>query len=105
MFEIVGLGFQILGIIIILMAQVIFYMRARQEYGPVMPMKKAFIHLSCAQIGPEKERIKKLNSVETEEKLKLFGIGQFLWEDMKFSLIGLILTIAGLIIETLGYLS
>jgi len=104
MFEIAGLGFQILGVVVILFAQVILYLRARQEYGPVKPMKKLFIALSCAQVGLEKERLKNLNSVETDEKLKRFHVGKFLWDDMKFTLIGLVLTLIGLIIETLGLL-
>lgn len=96
-----ALAFQIVGVTVIVIAQVVFYFRGRNEYGSIKPMMKAFIDLSCPQIGIEKERLKKLGKAKTEEKLRLRPLAQFLYDDFKVSLFGLILTLAGLIIETL----
>ncbi|MDH5780107.1 MAG: hypothetical protein OEZ29_05885 [Candidatus Bathyarchaeota archaeon] len=68
MFELVGLGFQVPGIIVILIAQVVFYFRARKEYGLVKGFVKAFTDISTPSAGPGKKHSRK----KIELKLKSF---------------------------------
>ncbi len=53
-FEMVGLPLQILGVFVVLLAQLVFCSRAYIEYRS---LKKAFLELTCVQVGFGKKEL------------------------------------------------
>jgi len=96
MFGIIGQFLQVLGVSVVLISQVIFYSRARRKYGS---LEKAFLDMAFARFGAEDETLKESNKEKTKRLLEKFPLAQLLWNDFRASVIGLTLTMIGLIIE------
>jgi len=92
----IDLIFQFVGIIVILAAQIVFWIRTYKEYHS---LKKAFIDLTCPRFGMDDEKLKRISGVELEQALKRFPLAKMLYEDFKISLFGLILTFIGLLLS------
>lgn len=98
MFEF-GLVLQIVGVLIILVGQVMFWYSARREkrYGCV---QKAFLDMVCAQVGFDDKELKELSKDEVKKYLKEnFQLGKFLYEDFNLTSLGLAVTLIGLILS------
>ncbi len=96
-FEQVGLTLQVLGVLLVLLSQAVFAIRARKKYGS---LKKAFFemvsHIRIRDERPVRER--------SEEDLKKkfpewWAFVEFLTEDIWITAIGLLITLLGLLIE------
>jgi len=93
--ELIGLLFQTVGIFIVLASQVIFCFGARKEYGSV---KKAFLSISFPRVAMSEEQLRRLSRAELDEALKKFPLAELLYDDLRFSVIGLVFTLIGTII-------
>ena len=89
------------GVIVILIAQGIFYFKARKEYGPISAISKAFIDMAGARAAAGTEELRKMGSDEVRKLLEKFTLARFVLEDIQVSVVGLTLTLIGLIIEGL----
>ena len=90
-----GLFLQLVGVIIILAAQAVFIFRARRRYRRV---KGAFLDMVLSRVGPDKE-VWNMTEAEVNDSIKLHPLAGFLWDDFWVSLLGLVLTFLGLVVE------
>jgi hypothetical protein len=104
MINTISIAFQILGIIVVIVSQIVFVYKAKKKYGSV---KKAFLSLN---IFPEvivtdgtepSEEIKNMKKDEVENKIKKFPLAKMLLDDFKISFVGVILTLIGIIVGIL----
>lgn len=96
-YELIGEIFQATGVLIILITQAFFVRKARKKYGSI---GTAFLEIQAARLISD-EYVKKTakDKQKLKEALKLFPHAKLLYDDFKYSLIGLIITLAGLIIS------
>ena len=99
-YEIIGEFIQALGIAIVLVSQAFFVWKARKEYGS---LGTAFLEIQATKFYMNKEEVKE--TVKDKQKLKeafqKFPHAELLYNDFKYSVIGLVITLIGLIIAML----
>lgn len=94
--EALGLFLQILGVIIILISQAVFVIRAYKKFGS---LKKAFVNLSIPRVGIDDEDFEKIPNEELKKALRILPLAGLLYDDFRSSIFGLILTLIGLILS------
>lgn len=96
-YEIIGEFVQILGIAIVLITQAFFIWKARKKYGS---LGTAFLEIQAMRFYMNDEDVKKTvkDKKKLKEALKKFPHAGLLYHDFKYSVIGLIITLMGLII-------
>jgi hypothetical protein len=97
--NIIGLVLQLVGLLIIFASQMWFLMKCRREYNSV---KKAFLSMTCPQLGIDEERLKKMSKSELDEKFRKFRLAQWLLDDFKITVFGLIPTLVGILLQLLS---
>jgi hypothetical protein len=96
-FGFVGLVLQTLGVTIVLGSNLSFWYRAGKAYGSV---KKYAFDTACAVLCEEPEVLKKLPEKEFEEKyFKHAPLALWIYDTWKWSSIGSILTLIGVILS------
>lgn len=97
-YEIIGELLQALGVAIVLVSQAFFVWKTRKKYES---LGTAFLEIQAMRFYMNDEDVKK--TVKDKQKLKeafeKFPHAKLLYDDFKYSVIGLIITLVGLIIE------
>jgi len=96
-YEIIGEFIQALGIAIVLVSQAFFVWKARKKYGS---LGTAFLEIQAMRwyMNPEDVEKTSKDKQKLKEALKGFPHAELLYHDFKYSVIGLIITLVGLII-------
>lgn len=96
-YEIIGEVLQIIGVVVVLVSQIFFILRVRKKYGR---LGTAFLEIQATRQYMNDEKVKKTakDKQKLKEALKLFPHAELLYDNFKYSLIGLIITLVGLII-------
>lgn len=96
-FEIIGEFLQVLGVAIVLVSQAFFIWKARKKYGS---LGTAFLEIQAMRFYMDDEDVKKTveDKQKLKEALKKFPHAELLYDNFKYSLIGLIITLVGLVI-------
>ena len=95
MFEPAGLVLEGLGIIIILVSQVVFWLRVRKKWGS---LEKAFLDLTAPRWGFEKS-VLVMSKTEVKKVFKLFPLAKFLYDDFKYTVVGLVVSLSGILLQ------
>lgn len=95
MFQLVGLVLQAIGIAIILISQVIFFLRTRRKWGS---LKKALLDLNTPRAGFEDEELLRMSQTELKKTFKKFPFAKFIYEDFIISFVGLFCSLIGILL-------
>ncbi len=100
MFQFFGLIIETAGVFVIFAAQFIFFINAKEKYGSI---KRAFLTIgSSTQISPGPEEIYKMSGKQVDENLKKFLHATLFYNDFKWSIIGLFVSLLGNSIQMLA---
>lgn len=96
-YEIIGEFIQTLGIVIVLISQAFFVWKARKKYGS---LGMAFLEIQAMRwyMNPEDAEKTSKDKQKLKEALKNFPHAELLYDNFRYSVIGLIITLIGLII-------
>jgi hypothetical protein len=99
-YEIIGELLQALGVVVILVGQAFFVSKARKQYGR---LGTAFLEIQATRVYMNDDDVKE--TVKDKQKLKeafeKYPHAELLYDDFRYSVFGLIITLAGLIIAML----
>ena len=99
-YEIIGQLLQVLGLVIVLGSQAFFAWRAHKEYGS---LGTAFLEIQAMRSYMNEEQVKETvkDKQKLQEALEKFPHAKLLYDDFKYSVIGLVITLVGLVISIL----
>ena len=97
-YEIIGTFLQILGVVVILASQAVFVWKTRKKYGS---LGTAFLEIQAMRCYMNDEQVKETvkDKQKLKEALEKFPHAKLLYDDFKYSVIGLVITLVGLIVE------
>jgi len=100
MWGFIGLVLEAFGIAIILGTQAVFVLKARKKYGSI---GTAFLMITAMRWGMNKEKVEETvkDKQKLKEALKKFPHAEWLYEDFKYSVIGLTVGLLGLLCQIL----
>ena len=96
--ELIGIILQTLGVGIVLGSQVVFVWKARKRYGN---LGTAFLEIQSTRVYMNNEKVKETvkDKQKLKEALEKFPHAKLLYDDFKITVIGLVVTIVGLILS------
>lgn len=95
----IGLLFQILGVLIVLISQVRFVYKSRKKSGS---LKKAFFWMVSAMRVRDERKIRERSEEELKKKFpEWWTLAEYLHENIRDTAVGLMLTLVGLVFEWL----
>jgi hypothetical protein len=98
--KLVGYIFQLIGVSVLLTSNALFYFQAKKQgYGSV---KKAFVNHVGAQFAYSHEELQKADADEAIQKFPLAGL---LFRNYRNNVIGVIVTMLGVVISFVGLLA
>jgi hypothetical protein len=99
-YEIIGQLVQALGIGIVLASQGVFVYYARKKYGS---LGTAFLEIQAMRVYMNDDEVKETakDKQKLKKALKKFPHAKLLYDDFRYSIIGLITTLVGLIVSML----
>jgi hypothetical protein len=97
-YEIIGTLLQALGVVMVLGSQAFFVRRARKKHGS---LGTAFLEIQAMRVYMNPEKVKETvrNKQKLKEAFEKFPHAKLLYDDFKYTVIGLVITLVGLIIE------
>jgi hypothetical protein len=97
--KLVGYAFQLVGVLVLLTSNTFFYRKAKKQYGSV---KKAFVSYMGVRFGYGDDELKK---ADADEALKKFPLAELLFKNYRNNVIGVIVTMSGVVISFIGLLA
>lgn len=96
-YETIGEFLQAVGVAIVLVSQAFFLWKAYKKYGS---LGTAFLEIQAARCYMNDEDVEKTvkDKQKLKEALQNFPHASWLYDDFRYSVVGLILTLVGLII-------
>lgn len=97
-YEIIGELLQAFGVAIVLVTQAFFVWKARKKYGN---LGTTFLEIQAMRVYMNDEDVKETvkDKQKLKEALKKFPHAKLLYDNFRYSVIGLIITLVGLIIS------
>jgi len=83
---------QLIGLLIVVGSNLRFFCKAHKEYGS---LKKAFVAMTRIQVAMNDEELQK---ADADEVIKKFYIANLLYTNYRDSMIGVLFTLAGVIL-------
>ena len=98
MLGLIGLVLETLGIAIILGSQVVFIWKAHRKYGS---LGTAFLEIQATRIYMNREKVEETvrHKHKLKEALEKFPHAKLLYDNFKYSVVGLIVGILGLLFQ------
>ena len=97
MLGLIGLFLEIMGLVIVLFSQALFLYRSKKKWGS---LPKAFLDLTALRLGYDDKKLQRLSPTEAREALrKLFPFAEFLYQDFRVTVLGLAVSIFGLLLQ------
>lgn len=97
-FEQIGLTLQILGVVLILGAQILFLWKLRKKWKD---LKIGFLDVIATRLMPSDEELRSMSESERKRTFEKFPLALWLRSNFAESIIGLLLTLVGLLVELL----
>ena len=91
----VPLILQVFGVLILLYYNALFLRRSRKEYGG---LKKSFVDIAAARASMSDEELRK---ADADVALRTFPLAQFLYRTYRNSMVGVAITLIGVITSVL----
>lgn len=97
-YDLIGTLLQALGVVVVLGSQAVFIWKTRKKYGS---LGTAFLEIQAMRCYMNDEQVKETvkNKRKLKEALEKFPHAKLLYDDFKYTVFGLVITLAGLIIE------
>jgi hypothetical protein len=91
----IGLIIQVIGVAVILIPQIHFLWNLRKKYNG---LKRGCLEVAAARFSSDGEP-KVMTNEEVDKLFPKFPLAEWIYSDLKISLFGLAITLAGLLVE------